>query len=143
MARVYLDYNATSLPRASAKEAVAAAMLAPANASSVHTEGRTARAMVEDARRRVAALVGADPEAITFTSGATESNMAALVPELELEGKAVRCDVLIVSGVEHPSVRTGRREGGEQWASVEMIQPRWAAAISSRSPASPCSAFRR
>lgn len=112
MARVYLDYNATSLPRASAKEAVAAAMLAPANASSVHTEGRAARAMVEDARRRVAALVGADPEAITFTSGATESNMAALVPELELEGKPVRCDVLIVSGVEHPSVRTGGRFGG-------------------------------
>ncbi|MBY0533183.1 MAG: cysteine desulfurase [Xanthobacteraceae bacterium] len=111
MARVYLDYNATSLPRAAAKEAVAAAMLAPANASSVHTEGRAARAIVEDARRRVAALLGADPDAITFTSGATESNLAALSPELELEGKPVRCDVLIVSSVEHPSVRAGGRFG--------------------------------
>lgn len=112
MARVYLDYNATSLPRAAAIEAVAAVMLAPANASSIHAEGRNARAAVEDARRYVAALTGADPEAITFTSGATEANVAALSPELELEGKPVRCDVLIVSGVEHPSVRAGGRFGG-------------------------------
>jgi cysteine desulfurase len=109
MARVYLDYNATSLPRASAKEAVVAAMLSPANASSVHAEGRNARSIVEDARRRVAALVGAEPEAVVFTSGATEANALALSPELELEGKPVRCDVLLISAVEHPSVRAGGR----------------------------------
>jgi cysteine desulfurase len=109
MARVYLDYNATSLPRASAKEAVVAAMLSPANASSVHAEGRNARSIVEDARRRVAALVGAEPEAVVFTSGATEANALALVPELELEGKPVRCDVLLISAIEHPSVRAGGR----------------------------------
>ncbi len=109
MARIYLDYNATSLPRASAKEAVAAAMLAPANASSVHAEGRNARSMVEDARRRVAALVGAEPVGVVFTSGATEANALALVPELELEGKPVRCDVLLISAIEHPAVRAGGR----------------------------------
>jgi cysteine desulfurase len=119
MARVYLDYNATSLPRAAAKEAVSAALLAPANASSVHTEGRAARAIIEDARRRVAALVGADPEAITFTSGATEANVAALSPELELEGKPVRCDVLIVSSVEHQSVRAGGRFGTVEFFPVD------------------------
>jgi cysteine desulfurase len=107
MARVYLDYNATSIPRASAKEAVAAAMLAPANASSVHTEGRAARAMVEDARHQLGVLIGAEPEAIFFTSGATESNATALAPELELAGKPVRFDVLLLSGVEHPAVRAG------------------------------------
>lgn len=107
MARVYLDYNATSVPRAAAREAVAAAMLAPANASSVHTEGRSARAMVETARQQVAALIGADTDALFFTSGATESNATALSPEMELEGKPVRCDVLVLSAVEHPAVRAG------------------------------------
>lgn len=107
MARVYLDYNATSVPRVSAKEAVAAAMMAPANASSVHTEGRAARAIVEDARHQLAVLIGAEPESIFFTSGATESNATALSPELELAGEKVRCDALVLSGVEHPSVRAG------------------------------------
>lgn len=107
MARVYLDYNATSVPRVAAKEAVAAAMMAPANASSVHTEGRAARAIVEDARHQLAVLIGAEPEAIFFTSGATESNATALSPELELAGKATRCDVLVLSSVEHPAVRAG------------------------------------
>jgi cysteine desulfurase len=107
MARVYLDYNATSLPRAAAKEAVATAMMTPANASSVHTEGRAARAVVEDARHQISVLIGAEPEAIFFTSGATESNATALSPELERAGKPVRCDVLLISGVEHAAVRAG------------------------------------
>jgi cysteine desulfurase len=107
MARVYLDYNATSLPRAAAKEAVATAMMTPANASAVHTEGRAARAVVEDARHQISVLIGAEPEAIFFTSGATESNATALSPELELAGKPVRCDVLLISGVEHAAVRAG------------------------------------
>lgn len=107
MARVYLDYNATSVPRVSAKEAVAAAMMAPANASSVHTEGRAARAIVEDARHQISVLIGANPDAIFFTSGATESNATALSPELELAGKPSRFDVLLISAVEHPAVRAG------------------------------------
>jgi len=114
MARVYLDYNATSVPRVAAKEAVAAAMMAPANASSVHTEGRAARAIVEDARHQLAVLIGAEPEAIFFTSGATESNATALSPELDLAGKAARFDVLLLSGVEHPAVRAGGSFKSEQ-----------------------------
>ncbi|MBX3548826.1 MAG: cysteine desulfurase [Xanthobacteraceae bacterium] len=107
MARVYLDYNATSLPRASAKEAIAAVMLAPANASSVHTEGRAARAIVEDARHQISVLIGAETDAIFFTSGATESNATVLSPEMELAGKPSRFDVLLLSDVEHPAVRAG------------------------------------
>lgn len=118
MARVYLDYNATSVPRVSAKEAVAAAMMAPANASSVHTEGRAARAIVEDARHRLSVLIGADPEGIFFTSGATESNATALSPELELAGEAARLDVLLLSGVEHPAVRAG---GSFREAQIEVV----------------------
>jgi cysteine desulfurase len=118
MARVYLDYNATSLPRAAAKEAVATAMMTPANASSVHTEGRAARAVVEDARHQISVLIGAEPDAIFFTSGATESNATALSPELELAGKSVRCDVLLISGVEHAAVRAGGSFRPEQ---IEML----------------------
>jgi cysteine desulfurase len=118
MARVYLDYNATNLPRAAAKEAVATAMMTPANASSVHTEGRAARAVVEDARHQISVLIGAQPEAIFFTSGATESNATALSPELELAGKPVRCDVLLISGVEHAAVRAGGSFRPEQ---IELL----------------------
>ncbi|MDO8534913.1 MAG: cysteine desulfurase family protein [Xanthobacteraceae bacterium] len=106
--RVYLDHNATSPLRPPARAAMTAALSA-GNASSVHAEGRAARGEIEAARARVAALVGADPKAVTFTSGATESIALALSPELEIEGRSVRCDVLIISAVEHPAVRAGGR----------------------------------
>lgn len=118
MARVYLDYNATAVPRVSAKEAVAAAMMAPANASSVHTEGRAARAIVEDARHQISVLIGAEPEAIFFTSGATESNATALSPDLEVAGNVARFDVLLLSSVEHPAVRAG---GGFRPEQIEYV----------------------
>jgi cysteine desulfurase len=98
--RAYLDWNATAPLRAEARAAMIAALQA-ANASSVHAEGRAARALVEKARGRVAALVGASPKDVTFTAGATEANMLALQPTLG--------DRLLVSAVEHPSVRSGGR----------------------------------
>ncbi|HLL28695.1 MAG TPA: cysteine desulfurase family protein [Xanthobacteraceae bacterium] len=109
MARVYLDHNATSPLRPEARAAMAAVLAETGNASSVHAEGRQARARVEEARAFVAALVGADPAAVTFTSGATEADALALSPELELSGRPVRCDVLLISDVEHPAVRAGGR----------------------------------
>ena len=71
--RTYLDYNATAPLRAEAREAMLAAMDAGGNPSSVHAEGRRARAIVEKAREQVAALVGAEPRDVVFTSGATET----------------------------------------------------------------------
>lgn len=73
-ARTYLDHNATAPLRPEARAAMLAALDLPGNASSVHAEGRRARAVVEDAREAVAALVGAMPEEVVFTSGATEAN---------------------------------------------------------------------
>ncbi len=115
--RVYLDHNATSPLRPPARAAMMAALSA-GNASSVHAEGRAARGEIEAARARVAALVGANPKAVTFTSGATESIALALSPELEIEGRPVRCDVLMISAVEHPAVRAGGRFPAGQ---IEMI----------------------
>jgi len=78
--RVYLDWNATAPLRPQAREAMIAALDAIGNPSSVHAEGRAARRLVDDARRRVAALVGAEPGDVVFTTGGTEANTLALAP---------------------------------------------------------------
>ncbi len=109
MYRVYLDHNATSPLRPAAREAMAAALVETGNASSVHREGQAARAKIEHARAQVAALLGADAKAVTFTSGATEAITLALSPEVELSGQSVHCDVLLISAIEHPAVRAGGR----------------------------------
>jgi len=107
--RAYFDWNATTPLRAEAREAMVAALGQSGNASSVHSEGRAARKLIEAARAQVAALVGADAKNVTFTSGATEANMLALTPALETIGGKEPRDRLFVSAVEHPSVRSGGR----------------------------------
>jgi cysteine desulfurase len=71
--RSYLDWNATAPLRREARDAMIAAMDLVGNPSSVHGEGRTAKAIVEKARAQVAALAGCDPQDIAFTSSATEA----------------------------------------------------------------------
>jgi cysteine desulfurase len=92
----YLDYNATAPVRPAVAEAVAAALTQPGNPSSVHRFGRAARRVVEEARRQVAALVGALPERVVFTSGGTEANNQAL---------ASGAGRVLISAIEHDSVR--------------------------------------
>jgi cysteine desulfurase len=112
--RAYFDWNATAPLRVEARAAMVAALEMTGNASSVHAEGRAARRLVEEARERVAALVGAEPKNVTFTSGATEANMLALTPALEIGGRKEPRDRLFVSAVEHPSVRRGGRFATEK-----------------------------
>jgi cysteine desulfurase len=116
--RAYFDWNATAPLRPEARAAIGAALGVTGNASSVHLEGRAARALVEKARAQVAALVGAEPKNVTFTSGATEANMLALTPALQAEGRKASRDRLFVSAVEHPSVLSGGRFAPEQ---VEIL----------------------
>jgi cysteine desulfurase len=92
-ARTYLDWNATTPLRAEAREAMYSAMDIIGNPSSVHSEGRKAKAMIEKARARVASALGADGADVIFTSGATEA--AALA----LEGRK-----LVGSLIEHDAV---------------------------------------
>src|SRR3954470_18027622 len=99
--QAYLDWNATATLRPQAQAAVTAALDVTGNPSSVHAAGRAARHLVEAAREQVAALVGATSRDVVFTSGGTEANMLALSPALG--------DVLLVSAIEHPSVRSGGR----------------------------------
>ena len=107
--RHYFDWNATAPLRAEAREAVVAALALTGNASSVHGEGRAARQAIEVARQKVASLVGAEAKNVTFTSGATEANMLALTPALQVAGEKALRDKLFVSAIEHPSVRSGGR----------------------------------
>jgi cysteine desulfurase len=73
----------------------------------VHTEGRAARKLIEDARVQIANAVGAKPDGVVFTSGGTEANAQALSPGWALSGRT--CARLVVSAVEHPSVLAGGR----------------------------------
>ena len=107
--RVYLDWNATAPLRHEARVAVGEALALTGNPSSVHAEGRALRRLMEEARTQVATLVGAEPKDVTFTSGATEANMLALTPALEIAGGNGFRDRLFVSAIEHPSVRSGGR----------------------------------
>jgi cysteine desulfurase len=76
--RVYLDWNAGAPLRPEARAAMAAALDVVGNPSSVHAEGRAARAVVERARTQVAEAFGAAPDEVVFTSGATEAAALAL-----------------------------------------------------------------
>ncbi|MFL6832915.1 MAG: cysteine desulfurase family protein [Xanthobacteraceae bacterium] len=100
--RIYFDWNATAPLRKEARAAALAAFDVNGNPSSVHGEGRAARRLIEHAREQVAALVGAQPRNVVFTSGGTEANMLALAP-------AAARDRLLVSAIEHPSVLAGGR----------------------------------
>jgi cysteine desulfurase len=111
--RIYLDWNATAPLRAEARAAMAAALDGLGNPSSIHAEGRAARQFVERAREQVAILVGAEPKCVTFTSGGTEANNLALTPAIQVgEQKAPR-DRLLVSAIEHASVRAGGQFAAE------------------------------
>jgi cysteine desulfurase len=105
--RIYLDWNATAPLRPQAREAMVRALESIGNPSSVHAEGRAARALVEYAREKVAALVKAEPRDVVFTSGGTEANALALTPSLGAGGTAR--ERLLVSAIEHPSVLAGGR----------------------------------
>lgn len=106
MSRTFLDYNATAPLRAEAREALVAA-LDIGNPSSVHEEGRKARALVETARADVAALVSAPAETVIFTSGGTEACNLALGLRQAPAGEIKR---LLVSAIEHSAVLAAAEE---------------------------------
>ena len=110
---VYLDYNATAPVRPEAAAAVALALQAGGNPSSVHAAGRAARAHVEQAREEVAKLIAAPASTVVFTSGGTEAN--ALAIESAVAAGARR---LLVSAIEHDSVLESAKASG---AAVELI----------------------
>jgi cysteine desulfurase len=102
----YLDHNATSPLRPEALSAITHALAIGGNPSSVHAKGRAARAVMEDAREKVAAMTGANPGEVIFTSGATESCHLALFGAAEgsLAQDQTRITRVFVSAVEHKAI---------------------------------------
>jgi cysteine desulfurase len=102
--RTYLDHNASSPLRPEARQAMLEALDAGGNASSVHGEGRAARNLIESAREELARSLGVPPRSVVFTSGGTEANALAL--------RGSGAERLIVSAVEHASVRAAAEQSG-------------------------------
>ncbi len=110
--RIYLDHSATTPVDPRVAAAMARALTENyGNPSSVHGFGQQARAAVDRARREVAALIGAKPNEIVFTSGGTEANNLAIRGLCETAADHGRH--IVTSAIEHPSVR-GVCEGLEK-----------------------------
>lgn len=107
--RAYLDHNATTPLHPAAREAMCAALDHCGNPSSVHAEGRKARAMVEAAREEIAAFFHADARSLIFTSGGTEALNLVLTPRLETAAESGPFDVLLAGAGEHSAVLAGHR----------------------------------
>jgi cysteine desulfurase len=105
--RAYLDYNASAPLLPEARAAMLAALDVTANPSSVHSEGRATRRIIEEARRDVAALVNAKAEHVVFTSGATEAAATLLSPDWRMGRGAVRMSRLYVCEADHPCLLAG------------------------------------
>jgi cysteine desulfurase len=110
---VYLDHNATAVVRPEARAAMAHALEVGGNPSSIHAAGRAARALVEQAREQVAALIAAPASTMIFTSGGTEANAIAIESAVAAGSRR-----LIVSAVEHDSVQETSRVLG---VAVEVL----------------------
>lgn len=93
MGRVYLDHNATTPLCPEARAAMTVAMDVVGNPSSVHAEGRAAKALIERARAQVARALGAEGAEVVFTSSATEAAALALRGR-GLHGAAVEHDAV-------------------------------------------------
>jgi cysteine desulfurase len=108
-ARAYLDHNATTPMRPAAADAFARALLLVGNPSSIHAEGRAARAAMDRARHQVAAAVGGEAKGVIFTSGATEALNMVLRPSPAIASSAGarRTDHLLVLATEHGAALFG------------------------------------
>jgi len=109
MIRTYLDYNATAPLRPEARAATFAALDALGNPSSVHAEGRAARAIVEGARAETAKLAGVKAQCVTFVSGGAEAANAALNRFFGRGMNAPPLDRIILAAGEHACVLSGHR----------------------------------
>ena len=107
---IYADHNATSPLRPEARQAMLSAFdLGAANPSSVHSAGRAARKMVEQAREQVGGAIGSRAQDIIFTSGGTEAD------GLAIHGAVAALDrkcTLLVSAIEHEAVVKAAAEEG-------------------------------
>ncbi|MCJ9694100.1 aminotransferase class V-fold PLP-dependent enzyme, partial [Rhizobium sp. PRIMUS64] len=120
--RLYLDWNATAPLHPAARAAIMRAIDVFGNPNSVHGEGRAARAAIEGARRKVAALAGTGPGNVVFTSGATEAANLVLTPDFRMGRTPLRLGHLYFSAIEHPAVREGGRFARESMTEIPVTE---------------------
>ena len=99
---LYLDYNASAPILKDSADAIIDCLKTVGNPSSVHRSGRKARSIIENSRKKIASMMGANTQNIIFTSGATEANCLALNASCKMTA--------IVSSIEHPSVLSQRND---------------------------------
>ncbi|HZG44186.1 MAG TPA: cysteine desulfurase family protein [Longimicrobium sp.] len=116
---VYLDYAATAPLRPEARDAMLAVLSERwGNASSIHRWGREARAALEDARARFAAVIGASPAEIVFTRGGTEADNLAVLGRAGLDPRsAVAC-----STIEHKAVLQSIRAAAAESRVLHQVE---------------------
>lgn len=106
--RIYLDHCATTPVLPAARDAMIASLDIKGNASSVHADGRKARALIESARRDVALLAGANAKQVVFTGSASEAITQAIVGGV----KALGIDLIVASAGEHKAVHSAAEIAG-------------------------------
>ena len=102
MNRIYLDHAATTTVRPEAVAAMVPLLGGAYNPSSLHAEGRAARAALDDAREAVARVLGASPREIVFTGGGSESDVMAIVGAARAQIDRGR--LLVTTAIEHHAV---------------------------------------
>ena len=119
---IYLDNSATTKPCPEAVEAMTAALTEGwANPSALYSFGIDAAHALRDARHRVAAALGAEPDRVFFTSGGTEADNWALLGAVKRLGK--RGKHIISTAVEHPAILNCLKDLEAQGFSVTYLQP--------------------
>jgi cysteine desulfurase len=113
--RHYLDHASTSPARPSVVTAMLPLLAGGADPGRVHTEGRIARGVIEEAREQVAALLGARGREVVFTSGGTEAINAATW------GASGRGTHVVCPEVEHSAVREASERLDVTWVGVDAV----------------------
>lgn len=122
MDAIYLDHAATTSIRPEALEAMHAVLAEGlGNASSMHRWGRAARSRLEEARERIAAVLGARRHEIVFTSGGTESDHLAVQGRWRAYRQGGRPGVVVCSAVEHKAVLSAIRATAQEGASAVIL----------------------
>jgi len=131
--RVYIDYNATTPLKPEIKAAIIGDLDIYGNASSIHADGRLARAKIEEARAAVVKLLGADAGEIIFTSGGSESNNTVFETMRNLAAKEKISDAMekdqrknnrteiVITAIEHPCVLNSAKYSGDLGFKVSYI----------------------
>jgi cysteine desulfurase len=118
--RIYLDNNATTAIHPGVLEVLEETLQdVYGNASSIHSEGQSARRVLENARETVAAFIGATARELVFTSGGTESNNAAIFGAVPAVGRFH----IVTTSIEHPSVAEAVRELERRGAEITRVAP--------------------